>query len=290
MKIYRLPVDPQFQPDRQNFMSPPHSSQWGAEQDFEDWLRRSEYITDDPRQADWEYLPVFWNRYYINNQWGQGGLIELQAEILSLVSRNRPTFTIAEYDLASMQPFWDLCSMTVFTASRRGEGTGIDIPLLCSPHDADAPHPSRRWLASFAGNLNTFSPRPEMAEALAGREDCRVEHADKGERYFVDLMLDSYLALCPRGHGGQSFRFYEAMQLGVAPLLIGDLDTRPFKKWLDWDKVSLYRPGAEGLSRYLDGLDRDGLVTMGKRAQEMYAGHLAYGQWCRYVIKDLAHA
>ncbi len=287
MKIYILPVAEEFQPARQNFMSPSHSAQWGVEQDFEDWLRRSEYVTDDPRQADWDYAPFFWNRIYCNWNWGQDGLDLIQSEILRLVSRNRPTFSICEYDIRSMQPFFDLCNMMVFTASRRAEGTGVDIPLLCSPHAVPASLPPKRWLASFAGNLNTFSPRPEMAGALAGRSDCYVEHADKGTEFFVNLMLESYVALAPRGHGGQSFRFYEAMQLMVCPLLIGDLDTRPFKRWINWDMCSLYRPGAAGLSEFLDGLDRVRLMEMGQRAAQVYDDHLAYGQWCRYVVKEL---
>lgn len=288
MKIYRLPVHSRFQPDRQNFMSPPHATQWGVEQDFEDWLRRSEYITDGPGQADYDYLPIFWNRIYCNWNWGQDGLDEIQSEILRLVSRNRPTFTICEYDIKAMQPF-DLCGMLIFTSSRQCEGTGIDIPLLCSLHYAPTPQPGRRWLASFVGNLNTFSPRPEMAEALGDRADCHVEHADKGTGYFLSVLLDSYLALCPRGHGGQSFRFYEAMQVGIAPLLIGDLDTRPFKKWLPWDRVSLYQSDVAGLSEYLDRLvDKSELVDMGKRARDMYLHCLQFGQWPRYVIKELA--
>lgn len=289
VKIYILPVSEEFQPDRQNFMSSP-LQEYGVEQDFLWWLQRSEYVTDDQKEADWDYLPLFWNRCYINFNWGQERLDDIQAEPVRLVSRDRRAFTVCEYDLHSFYPDWDLCGMTVFTASRRAEGTGIDVPLLCAAHRCGAPLSERRVLASFVGNLNTHSPRPEMAGALKGRQDCHVEHGDRGLVYFEGLMRDSYLALCPRGYGGQSFRFYEAMQIGVAPLLIGDLDTRPFKRWLPWDRVSLYRPGAEGLSEFLDGLDCQELVNVGKRAQNMYERCLAFGQWPRYVLKELEHA
>jgi hypothetical protein len=177
--------------------------------------------------------------------------------------------------------------MTVFTGSRKEENAAIDIPLLCLPHRAAPPSDQRRWLASFAGNLHAHAPRPQMGELLKGRNDCHVEHADAGPVYFANLMLDSYLALCPRGYGGQTMRFYEAMQLGVAPLLIGDMDTRPFKRWLPWDKVSFYLSDVEELPRFLDGLDRDELLAMGKRAQDMYEHCLQFGQWPRYLLKEL---
>lgn len=284
MKIYTLPVRPEFQPDHQNFTSSP-LQQYGVEQDFLWWLQvHPELQVASEAESDYSYLPLFFNRIYVN-AWGKD-TYAVQAEILRLVSRNRPTFTIAEYDLHTFHPELDLCGMTVFTASRRGE-LGIDIPLLCSPHSIPSPLPEKRWLASFVGNLGAFSPRPEMAEALASRNDCHLEHASKGTDYFANLMLQSYIGLAPRGYGGASFRFYEAMQLGVVPLLIGDLDTRPFRRWLPWDAVSLYLPDCKGLNDLLDSVDAQDLALMGVQAQRMYNDALGYGKWESYVLKEL---
>ena len=85
----------------------------------------------------------------------------------------------------------------------------------------------------------------------------------------------------------QSFRFYEAMQLGTVPLYLSDVDCRPFKKWIDWDECSLYRDTTEGLGEYLDSLDKKQLLDMGHWASIIYREELAYGQWCRYVIEEL---
>lgn len=285
MKIHILPVRPEFQPDHQNFTSSP-LQEYGVEQDFLWWLQaHPELQVASEAEANWSYLPVWHNRVFINGEWGKR-TDEVQAEILRLVSRNRPTFTIAEYDLHVFHPTLDLCGMAVFIASRRGE-QGIDIPLLCSPHPLPAALPEKRWLASFVGNLNTFTPRPEMAEALTGRSDVWLEHASNGPEYFARVMLESYIGLAPRGYGGASFRFYEAMQLGVAPLLIGDLDTRPFKRWLPWDAVSLYLPDCKGLNDLLDNVDAADLALMGLQAQRMYNDALAYGKWEEYVMKEL---
>jgi hypothetical protein len=286
VKIHVLPAHRDFQPDQQNFRCPAHGEDKGVEQDFLKWLgQHPEFVADSEIDADWSYLPMFWNRLYINWSWGEGGRDRIQNEIERLVSRNRPTFTICEYDIASMQPFYDLCNMVVFTASRRDyEQTGIDIPLLCSSHKLPSSMPNKQYMASFTGNLQTDGIRIEMMEAFDGREDVRIVHGNKGTDFFVNLMLSSHIALAPRGHGGQSFRFYEAMDLGIVPYHIGRPDTRPFKKWIDWDSCSLYAPTVADVH-----LPKDEMLLkhMGWNAHNVYREQLQYGKWCQYVIKEL---
>lgn len=288
MKIHILPVDPLFQPETQDFVSPPHNEQWNISRDFLAWLEaQPRLLVARESRADWSYLPIFWNAFYINHGWGEELQEELQAQIYLQVSRNRPTFTICEYDIAQMQPHLDLCNMVVFTASRREEGTGIDIPLLCTPHALPETLPEKRYLASFVGNLDTWGIRSGMVDELGERDDCYLEHEQRGTDFFVNLMLESYVALAPRGHGGQSFRFYEAMQLGTVPCYVSDLDCRPFKKWIDWDACSLWLPSPAGLRDLLTDIPRERLLAMGAEAARVYDEHLRYGRWCGYVIKEL---
>ena len=79
-----------------------------------------------------------------------------------------------------------------------------------------------------------------MAKELKLFKNVLIKEKSVSSRAFAKEILQSEIALCPRGHGGDSFRFYEAMQLGVAPLFIGDIDTRPFKSQIDWNKCSFY--------------------------------------------------
>jgi hypothetical protein len=285
VKIRILPVAKEFQPDKQNYRMPTHGPDWNVERDFYKWLmEHPEHRAATPEEADWDYFPAWFNLLYINWQWGEGGRDRIQSEIERLVSRNRPTFTIAEYDVRDMQPFYDLCNMVVFTASRRNNDHeyNIDIPLLCSPHTPPSRMPEKRFLASFIGNLRTDGIRMEMEEAFAGQGDIHIENGNRGAGFFVNLLTSSYIALAPRGHGGQSFRFYEAMDLGVVPYHIGVPDTRPFKQWIDWNECSLYAPTVGDVR-----LKRDNLVQMGWNARKVYRDHLQYGKWCPYVLKEL---
>lgn len=153
MKIYILPLNDIVKPAH-GFIAPAHNSDYGIENDWPIWLQsHPEMITDNPAEADWDYFGAYFNRYYCQ-YWGDKWEV-LQDEILRTVSRNRPTFTLVEYDITTLQPQLDLCNMTIFTASRNGD-KGIDIPLLCSPHTIIKEwngNNTRRWLASFMGKF-----------------------------------------------------------------------------------------------------------------------------------------
>ncbi len=284
MKIYMLPVQQKLQPSSQLFRYPGHNKDFGVEQDFLEYLVRNRTIlTDNPQAADWHYLPVFWTRWHLNHDYARNGLEELQAEVGRCMLNDSKTFTICQYDDG---PVVHLAATKIFWASRR-TADGIDIPLLCSPHRAPFFKPRKKYRASFVGRVSTHPLRQAMAEVFKKRTDVFIFDGDKGTRFYVRTMLESYIALAPRGYGGSSFRFFEAMQLGVVPFLIGDLDTRPFKKFINWDELSLFSQSASELNDTLDSLHKADLRLMGKKATGFWKKELTYQRWCKYVFKEL---
>ena len=311
MKIYVLPLSLEFQPPARKTVYPKHNKKdYGIEQDFIEYLKRNPWIvTTDPDAADWHYLPVYWTRYHVGHNYGKSGRESLQHEVTKQIIDEERTFTICQY---ADGPLVDLGETTSFLASRRTD-EGTDIPLLCSPHRAPLFYrtpffkPPKKYLASFVGRFSTHPIRQEMARSLQDRSDIYVCDGIKKSRFlikraldkyiplwkkresrfFVRKMLESYIALCPRGYGGASFRFYEAMQLGVVPFLIGDIDTRPFKAFLDWDQMSLYARSVEEARDSLDSYAAEELLRLGKLARAVWYRDLAFGKWCRYVLKEL---
>ena len=302
MKIYRIDVDPQFRPDHQAFVWPPQNrlpgGDRGVEQDFDEWLlAHPDLLWDNPKTADWVYAPVFWNRYFFanldaDNHWG-GGLEALGKEVERCREYGKRVFTIAEADVRVIKPSIDFGDMTIFCASRRDDNPlNIDIPLLAAPHSVPKITPPKKYLACFLGNLATDGVRMQMRDALAHRTDCKVEHANYGHDYYAMTMLESYIALAPRGQGAASFRFYEALALGTVPLYISDMDCRPFKQWVDWGNISYYLSDATRVNDLLDSIIgnawyTDDLMDMGARAKDVYDTHLAYNKWCKYVLREL---
>ncbi len=284
MKIYILPTDCKFQPDSQIFRYPAHNNDYGVEQDFFTYLMRNkELITEKPEEADWHYLPIFWTRWHLNHDYARAGLEELQNEANRLVIDDEKTFTICQYDDG---PVANLGKTIIFFASRK-TSYGLDIPLLSSPHKLPFFKPRKKYLASFIGRLSTHPIRRKMADKLSHRKDTFLDDGDKGNNFFVKKILESYIALCPRGYGGSSFRFFEAMQLGAVPFLIGDIDTRPFKKFIKWDEYSLFSDNVDDIAYKLEMHSTEELLRMASRSTQLHHDSLRFGLWCKYVIKEL---
>ena len=77
------------------------------------------------------------------------------------------------------------------------------------------------------------------------------------------------------------------MQFGVAPLLLGDVDARPFKKFIDWDSISYFASTIDELDNILSKLDKKEALQKGRNAAMAFRNELYYQQWCKYVLKEL---
>ena len=283
MKIHVLPVAAKFQPTQQAFRYPGHNDAYDVEQDFLSYLKdHPDLIASVPEEADWSYLPILWTRWHMAHDYAKQGRAELQAEVDRVLNGVTRAFTVCLYEDG---PLVNIGSTILLTATRKPTTVnGVDIPTICAMHPTFSI--GKRYRASFVGRFHTNPVRQEMAAALAGRLDTFIRDGDFGQRTFVETILASDIALCPSGGSG-SFRFYEAMQLGVVPLLIHEIDTRPFKRVIDWDSCSMHIQSAEGISEALDRFDAATLREMGRCAANVYRDCLAYQKWCGYALQEL---
>jgi hypothetical protein len=140
---------------------------------------------------------------------------------------------------------------------------------------------SRRYLASFLGSSQTHGLRHRV-HALRSEEIYTFDPANRfvwevsdGQRSaFVDISDQSHFVLCPRGIGPSTYRLFEAMQMGRAPVIISD-------QWmpiagLDWSGFSIQIAEAEvhKIPEILSAqVDRAG--DMGCVARAMWERHFA---------------
>ena len=286
ISVHILPVPPVLQPAGHPVLYPKHNKDYGVEQDFLRSLTESgeEMLTSNSDEADWHFLPAFWTRWHLNHDYAKQGREELQREVDRVVIDPAKTFTVCQYDDG---PLVDLGNAPVFLASRQSQ-VGHDIPLLCAAHRAPRRAPRTRYRAAFVGRLWTHALRQEMADALEDRQDVLIYDGDRSTRFFVRRLLSAEIALCPRGYGGSSFRLFEAMQMARPPLLLSDVDTRPFRRVLPWDDFSFYAARASDLPRLIDERSSDELAEMGRRAHRVWREELTYGRWWSHVIDELA--
>ena len=284
MKIYLLDVPPRAQPPTERFRYPPHNRRFGIEQDFAAFLKESpDLLTHNSHEADFHYLPIFWTRWLVHRDYGSWGTPELQAIAQDSILDDSKTFTICQYDDG---PRVDLGKTVICLASRKGS-EGIDVPLLSTPHLRPLLPVRKRYLASFIGRLHTHPIRLDLARHLRDVPRVLIRDRGTGSRQFVRSTVASFVCLAPRGYGGSSFRFFEAMQLGVVPYLVGELDTRPFKELIDWAECSFYSQTPREIMGTLEDLSDAELRAMGRRAQEVWQEELARRNWCSRLIKVL---
>jgi Exostosin family len=161
---------------------------------------------------------------------------------------------------------------------------------------SSTPPPSKQYLASFSGR-NCLPLRERLLTLKWQRDDVLIRDTTRSfdnfthqplgkgpaqEAYF-NVAIRSKFILCPRGNGAASIRFFEAMQLGVAPVLISDNWVLP--EGPDWDKCMLRIPERE-LGRLEEILLRHeaDAATLGAAAQQAYAKHFHGEAYVRFLV------
>lgn len=280
MKIYTIPVDEKYYllPKINPFC--PHSFGFNVELDFHRFMEGYPDTTTNPNEADWHYLPLYWSYWQLSHNYGKSGREEMAEYLKDIILEPAKTFTISEAD---NEPNFGI-NIKVFSGNQQDNGW-IAIPIITKPHGMSI-LPEKKYLSSFMGNTKAWHTRTEMAEILKDRPDVNIVWGKRDEQSFVNSILQSYTTLCPRGSALGSYRFYESMQLGVAPIMISDYDFRPFKGKIDWDSCSYFVDSAYKLPELLDSIDKGEVLQKGIVARKVWNNLYNQG-WCRYVLEYL---
>jgi len=145
------------------------------------------------------------------------------------------------------------------------------------------------YLASFVGVAGSHPIRHALIEAVS---DPSIVVEDTGDRFlgslrsgdtevheslkahFVDVLLASRFALCPRGFGASTMRLFEALQLGRAPVIVSDQWTAP--NGPDWASFSVRVPERElgSIPERLRAIESEA-ESMGARARQAWVDHFS---------------
>ena len=109
------------------------------------------------------------------------------------------------------------------------------------------PYSERKNLMSFVGCFDTHYTRKKIYETLKGKKQCQVvdtknwhfyknrEEKDKYSQLYTKDLGNTKIALCPRGTGPSTIRFWESMAMGCVPMLISDTVKLPLSRTLvEW--------------------------------------------------------
>lgn len=289
MKIFVLPIPKDFVHVPHLLNYPAYSKSYVMEADFYMYLQKNKHLlTEFPESADWHYLPVGWTDYYINsnNTLDKDKMDLLESEIHKVLLDPSKTFTVCQHDDGIV---FNSVDIITFLASRKGS-VGIDLPLLAKPLHFPRllsrlfPRPFK---SSFVGRIGTHPIRASILTTFSQLPKVKIVNGYQGtSRYFLNMLL-SRSVIAPRGYGGNSFRFYEAMQMGRVPILIGDRDTRPFKNYINWDECSFYFEDNTKCLNMLMEMDNRTLDGMGSNARKVWQNYFHKQHWCEFVLQEL---
>jgi len=284
MKISVLPVSGRFQTEKAIRLYPYHNIDYGVEQDFFIWIKgHPELLTNDLNQADWHYLPIYWTRWYFNHKYGSLNSDEIQSECDRVIIDDKKTFTIVQFAGGVKQKIGE----TIQFQSSPFTNTEFIIPELSLHPGLPLLKPQKKFKASFVGRVNTHPLRADLRNYLLKEPDIFFYDGERSIHYYTRVMLRSYISLCPRGFGLGTFRLFESLFTGVTPLVFGNIDSRPFKKWIDWDNFSFFTSELEECLQIIRNTSSDTLIDMGKIAKLEYSKNIDFQKWCKFVLMEL---
>jgi hypothetical protein len=109
----------------------------------------------------------------------------------------------------------------------------------------------KKYLFSFAGRSSSLL-RKRLFRISFHRPDVYIEDTsyydhwtvqpdrDGNQKRYAETIAASRFALCPKGASAGSYRLFEVMQMGVAPVIVSDRYVLP--KGPDWDSFALRVP------------------------------------------------
>ncbi len=152
----------------------------------------------------------------------------------------------------------------------------------------------QRFLAAWRGNETSNPVRRRLLDLY--RHDPRFalestaswyNHGEDEKSRYVAMIVDAQFSLCPGGIAPVTFRIFESMALGRAPVLIADEYVYP--RGPDWPAFSLTVPerSVGKLASILDA-ERHRAEEMGRKAREAWDSHFSRGRIPGYFLREIS--
>lgn len=246
-----------------------------------------DYYNSSKPNKDIYYIPVDWTTCYIQNV----SLSLLQEKLLSL-DKTKNYFTVSQHDDAIKEHF----PYDVIKFSAGGNMPGIPIPLVCSPiPDSIKVTKDKDIFCSFVGSI-THPIRQQMVSILSNNKKYNLQYKNWTDKVsqsdltnFIDITSRSIFTLCPRGYGKNSFRMYEAMQLGSIPVYIYDEDWRAFTDTINWNdfSVSIHTSDLNNIDNILSNISGDKIKQMQENVIKAYDNYFSLDSMSKQIINKL---
>jgi len=254
---------------------------------LEDYFYRR--FSTEVEQSSRDYIGVSWTTLYCDNK--RQGL----QQFLNTIPREGKYFTVSQHDDAPQEILPD--DTICFSAGGNIQGPNIvPIPLICSRLQVEVPeNHERKLLASFVGSA-THPIRIQMAQSCQTSKEMKLyiknwtPSVNQNEfDTFINLTANSIFCLCPRGYGLNSFRLYEAMQLGSIPVIITNHFYLPWHDELDWNQFSVLisEESLPNIESILKSYSNDQIENMRKKIKEVYPKYFTLDGMYKNILRRI---
>ena len=272
---------------------------WQAEQSSRDKFDGP--WTEERFLDHWQGKQPKIDRIYLPVQWTNAEAIEADQwrwlhdhyinTLLAGLDRQYKYFTVIQIANAFQNTLsvWDIpldLDLTVYSTGPTETGTrAVPIPLL---KEVLEPQGLAKDLSiTFHGDMSV--PIRQELHKLHGKNDIFKFYGHHKD--WVSQMERSNFTLAPRGWGHDSFRRWEALQLGTIPVYVYDSAEPwlPYAELLDWEKLSL-NVAAEDSSKIADwvrALENTGMVPIMHQYIKDCHSFFTYEFMLEYIIHDL---
>jgi hypothetical protein len=251
------------------------------------------YLTNKDKFDNTGYtlIPAFWTNIYNTNI--NRHLIQTY---LNHLPKGKKYFTVSQHDDAVIE---ELPEDTIqFSAG--GLNGQIPIPLICSPipESLMLKTNTKDILCSFVGTvLPNCKIRNSLYDLLKNEEDFYFTERTQWSPTIPQNKLDefinttqrSWFTLCPRGYGLQSFRLYEALQLGSIPIFVYDIEWFPFADTIDWSTFSIivHKEDISKIPYIINNINLEQRIEMIKNGKKIYENYFTLEKVCEQIIERL---
>jgi hypothetical protein len=262
------------------------------------------------------YISVLWNTFDKSIKNNNDSLQNL----LCRLPKNKIYFTVDNADTKINFTFpentivFSCCGEDKYTIALLYEDITNKLPTIAT-HNQNP----KKYLASFVGGLSHHT-RNKICDVLNDKKNIFIDILPEKEkkeatnknlekysqnkfRYvienyypeervdnFLKTTLESYFCIAPRGIGRQSYRFYEAMQLGVIPVYIwDDIEVLPYKELINYNEfcISININDIDKLYDMMTNIVESGKYLDMQNKMKNMQKYFTLDFMCEYILKKM---
>lgn len=246
-----------------------------------------EYYTSNNIKTNKEYLPIFWTSFYVNRNFGNGDLSDLQ-NYLNQLDRSKKYFTLVQYDDGILNDVSHL-DLYVFSLAQNKIYDFI-LPTTCLPRPNINKNRERDIFCSCFGRYKGVYDHPLHQKLLNSLPKEKYNVGRNIDTYsYYDFLERSKFFICANGRSPTTFKICECFQSGTIPVFIYDEKWIPFNDEMGFEKacVMISEDNIDDIDLILSDISDEKIIEMVRHGGYIYNNYYEYESLSKKIISTI---